>query len=183
VIPFTDLGDVTALLGEGEGVTAAEAWDDPAPTAFFVQASGPHARQGVWLLHVLWVGVDFCLVTVHAASGDLDGLASGINDGGFLIVSVAPELHARIQAWVIKEVILEDEVRIILRRREEGVGRVQCRGTDEDAVLDGVSGFAAFFGETSEVLAVEDRLGGHGCQRQQGEGEEGLVHGWIGVKE
>ena len=157
VVPFADLGDLATLLGEGEGVAAAEAGEDPAATAFFVETGGPHAGLGGVLLHVLRIGVDLGLVAVDAADRDLGGLAVAALVGDFLGFGVAAELHARVQARVVLEVILQDEVAVVLVGGEEGVRRVEGRGADEGAFgVHGVGGVAAELLEAREVLAVED---------------------------
>ncbi len=203
VVPFADLGELAALLGEGEGVAAAEAGEDPAATAFFVEAGGPHAGLGVGLLHVLRIGVDLGLVAVDAADRDLGGLAFGVLVGDFLGFGMAAELHARVQPRVVLEIIFQDEVRVVLVGGEEGVGGVEGRGADEGAVgADGIGGVAAELLEAREVLAVEDLdfvgvglggaggglggvgLGVVGAAREKGGGREaqellGLVHGMV----
>ena len=157
VVPFADLGDLAALLGEGEGVTAAETGEDPAATAFFVEAGGPHAGFGGVLLHVLRIGIDLSLVAVDAADRDLGGLAVAALVGDFLGFGAATELHARVQARVVLEVILEHEIAVVLVGGEEGVRRIEGGGADEVAFgADGVGGFAAELLEAREVLAVED---------------------------
>ena len=203
-VPFADLGDLATLLGEGEGVAAAEAGEDPAAAAFFVEAGGPHAGRGVGLLHVLRVGVDLGLVAVDAADRDLGGLAVAALVGDFLGFGVAAELHARVQTRVVLELILEHEVAVVLLGGEEGVRRVEGRGADEAALrVDGVGGVAAELLEAREVLAVEDLdfvrvglggagggLGGGGlgvvgaADDQEGGGreaqeEQGLFHGEV----
>ena len=157
VVPFADLGELATLLGEGEGVAAAETGEDPAATAFFVETGGPHAGLGGGLLHVLRIGVDLGLVAVDASGGHLGGLAVAALVGDFLGFGAAAELHARVQARVVLEVILQDEVRVVLLGRQEGVRRIEGGGADEVALgADGVGGFAAELLEALEVLAVED---------------------------
>ena len=157
VVPVADLGDLATLLGEGEFVAAAEAGEDPAATAFFVEAGGPHASLGGGLADVLRVGVDLGLVAVDAAGRDLGFLAVGGLVLELLGFGVAAELHARVQARVVLEVILEHEVAVVLVGGEEGVRRVEGGGADEVALgADGVGGFAAELLEAREVLAVED---------------------------
>ena len=179
VVPFAYLGDLATLLGEGEGVTAAETRENPTATAFFVEASGPHTGLGGVLLYVLRIGVDLGLVAVDASDGHLGRLTVATLVDDFLGFGVAAELHARVQARVVLEIILQDEVRVILLGREEGVRRVERRGADEGAFgVHGVGGVTAELLEAREVLAVEDLdFVGVGLRRAGG----GLGGGGLGV--
>ena len=179
VVPFADLGELATLLGEGQGVAAAETGEDPAATAFFVEAGGPHAGLGSVLLYVLRIGIDLCLVAVDASDGYLGRFTVATLVDDFLGFGVAAELHAGVQARVVLEIILEHEVRVVLVGGEEGVRRVEGRGADEVALgADGVGGFAAELLEAREVLAVEDLdLVGVTLRRARGD----LGGGGLGV--
>lgn len=145
-VPFAGAINFLAGLGEGRLVAAARAGIEPTASAFVVDAAAPHS--------VGLVGVNLDLIAVDAAGGKFPCLAVNFH-GGVFLVGVGTDLHAGVEAIVAVVFVFENEVAVNFFGAEEGVGRAVHRSADEDAVLHGVLGLAAFLGPAGEVFAVE----------------------------
>ena len=147
-VPLAGLVSFLADFGKGLGVSAALAGIEPTAPAFVVDAAAPHA--------VGFVGIDLHLITVHAPGGDLASFAVAEFHGGDFFKNVGADLHAGVEAVVAVVFVFENEVAINFPGAQEGVGGAIDGGADEDAVLHGVLGLAAFLDPTGEIFAVEE---------------------------
>ena len=149
LVPILRLVQSLPLLSELLLVTSTKPWEEPAASAFIIDACTPHTAR--------LIRINLNLIAMYAAGREFLSFAVFQSLRDFLVIGIGADLNAGVKAVIALIFVLQNEVTVILLRAQERIRRPYHRPSRDRPLLHRVLRFPSLLRPARQALARNSR--------------------------